>query len=294
VRRAQEIRSRLRSLALLGEAVGAMKNLSAHHLRETRGAVEPARVYRAGVERLLRWAGARLAGGGGPSGLLVIGAELGLCGGYNVRLVGAAARRRAELAPGPTLCVGRRAALLLARRGLSVDQSYGAPTSVRGIPELLLTLAQDVLTRYVAGRLSRFEVVSARFEGVGADRPTRTQLLPLRAEQAGPVRASRYVGPEVLSAAAAREFLYITLYDLLLDALASEHGARLAATQAAERWLDAREEALRRRLSALRREATTQETLEVASGRRVRTSRGAAEPVRGAVQPDASRELPNP
>lgn len=41
-----------------------------------------------------------------------------------------------------------------------------------------------------------------------------------------------------LASAAIREYLYIVLYDLLLDALASEHGARFVAMQAAERWLD--------------------------------------------------------
>jgi F-type H+-transporting ATPase subunit gamma len=276
VRREQEIRRRLRSLALLGEAVGAMKSLSAHHLRETRGAVAPARVYREGIERFLRWTGARLPGGDGAAGLLVIGAELGLCGAYGTHLVEAAVLRRAELGPGYTLCVGRRAATLLARRGVPVDQGYGAPASARGIPDLLLRLSQDILTRYVASRLSRFDVISSRFEGVGVDRPTGTELLPFQAEPAGGARAARYVSPERLSAVAGRELLYMTLYDLLLDALASEHGARLVATQAAERWLDAREESLRRRLGAMRREASTQETLEIAAGARARGRAGPA------------------
>ena len=50
MKRELELERRLRSLHTLGEAVGAMKSLSAHHFRETRSAVAPARIYREGVD----------------------------------------------------------------------------------------------------------------------------------------------------------------------------------------------------------------------------------------------------
>jgi F-type H+-transporting ATPase subunit gamma len=127
-----------------------------------------------------------------------------------------------------------------------------------------------MLSAYVNERLSSFEVVSSRFEGIGAERPTVTRLLPLEAKHAERAPKARYVPRDHLSAAAAREFLYIVLYDLLLDALASEHGARLLATQSAESWLDDRRGALERRLAASRRETSTQEMIEIAAGARVR------------------------
>jgi hypothetical protein len=87
MRRELELARRLHTLEVLGEAVGAMKTLSAHHYREVRGAVEPARAYREGIERIVGWAGAHLGAGEGGAGLIIIGAELGLCGGYNARVV---------------------------------------------------------------------------------------------------------------------------------------------------------------------------------------------------------------
>ena len=39
---------------------------------------------------------------------------------------------------------------------------------------------------------------------------------------------------------AIREYLYSTLCELLLDALAAEHGMRLVSTQSAGQWLDER------------------------------------------------------
>jgi F0F1-type ATP synthase gamma subunit len=100
--------------------------------------------------------------------------------------------------------------------------------------------------------------------------------LPVEAHHAAGAPTARYVSRERLAAVAVRELLYITLYDLLIDALASEHGARLLATQSAEQWLDERMDRLRRHLAGARREASTQETIEIAAGARAR--RGAAGP----------------
>lgn len=274
MRRAVELERRVRSLEALGDAVTAMKSLSAHHFREARRAVPPARVYRLGVERMCGEAGAELPAGDGPPGLLVIGGELGLCGSYNADLARAAERRRAALGPGPTLCVGHRAAGLLARRGLTLDRVYAAPTGVGGITALLLRLAEDVLTRYATERLASFDIVSTHFGGVGASRPESVRLLPLGPTESREARSPRYVSAADFASAAARELLYVTLYDRLLDALASEHGARLIATEAAERWLDERTERLRHRLAATRRESSTQEMLEIAAGARARARRG--------------------
>ncbi|WP_338865015.1 F0F1 ATP synthase subunit gamma [Myxococcus stipitatus] len=265
-----EQRGRLRSLEALGEAVGAMKSLSAHHLREARLAVEMARVYRSGVEHLLEGVGAAFATGAGGAGLLIIGAELGLCGSYNAQVVAEALARRATLQEGPTLCVGHRAAVLLERKGVRVLRTYPTPTSVSGITGLLLRLAEDVLGCYAKDRLSSFDIVSSRFSGVGSVSPMSVRLLPFEARSADARRRIRYVPPEAFSFAAIREFLYITLYDLLLDALASEYGARLVATQSAEKWLDERTRVLRQQLAAARREASTQEVLEIAAGVRAR------------------------
>lgn len=265
-----ELKRRLRSLKALGEAVGAMKSLSAHHFRQARQAVEPARTYRDGVERILGWAGPSPMQGDGAAGLVVIGAELGLCGAYNTRIIEAAAPRRSELGAGPTFCVGQRAATLLLRRKVELAKSYHGPTSVGGIPSLLLELAEDVLTTFANENLSSFDIVSSRFGGVGMVSPTTVRLLPIEPSSVNGLRRARYVGEEHFVSAVVREFLYITLYDLLLDALASEHGARLTATQTAEAWLDERTARLQRHLMATRREASTQEMIEIAAGARAR------------------------
>jgi len=160
--------------------------------------------------------------------------------------------------------------MLLARGGVEVAGRYATPMSVDGIPALLLRLVEDMLTTYETRRLSRFDLLWSRFAGVSHASPTSMRMLPMDVGPAAGGGTTRYVPPERFAFTAVREFLYITLHGLLLDALASENGARLLATQSAEQWLDERTTALRRHLAATRREAGTQEVLEIAAGVRAR------------------------
>jgi len=120
-------------------------------------------------------------------------------------------------------------------------------------------------------------VVATPFTGVGNQKPVTTRLLPLPTmlpPQPAPAVAPRLITPEAVAQWARRELLYVTLYDLLIDALAAEHGARLMSTQSAESWLNARYDTLKRRLASARREASTQEVIEIAAGaRRLRPQR---------------------
>jgi F-type H+-transporting ATPase subunit gamma len=259
-----------------------MKSLSAHQFREARAALAATRAYRDGVGRLASSSGAFLPAGEGPAGVVLVGAELGVCGGYNAELASFALAHRAEVGAGPTVCVGRRTAAMLARRGGAPLEVFAAPTSVNGITSVLLGLAERMLVLYVEQQLASFDVVSSLFEGVGANRPTATRLLPIEpSESVCPRLHGRYASGQHIAQAAVRELLYITLYQLLLDSLAAEHGARLLATEAAGDWIDERTERLRRSLAGARREAGTQEMLEIVAGsrgrRRLRSAQGSQE-----------------
>lgn len=265
----RDLERRIESLKALGETVRAMKNLSAHHFREVRAAVKPAAAYRQEVQRIAEEVGATLPAGPGAIGLVIIGAELGLCGSYNAKISAAARERKQQIGDGPTYCVGKRAASLLRRHGVEPGRTYASLGGATAITRLLLQLSQDVLGDYSSLRLSRLEVVSSRFEGIGSNEPTTTVLLPITAKS--PTQhQSQYVSPDRLSAVAVRELLYCTLFDLLIEALACEHSSRLLATQAAEQWIDHATERSKRHLTAARREASTQEVIEISSGARAR------------------------
>ena len=272
MKREHTLRRKLESLGMLGEAVNAMKSLSAHHLRTARAGLAAARAYRDGIDHLIAAAGiAQIAPKDGTPAVLLLAADLGLCNGYNARLVEAALDERRRLGAVQFYCVGKRPLTALRRASVPVARAYPAVASVGGLTRLLLTLADDVLGDYLSGAFSSLHLVSARFDGVGAFTARTTRVLPIVSTRAVPrLAATPYASAEHLAEAAVREYLYSILYELLLDELAAEHGMRLVATQSAEEWLDTRMNDLQRELASARRESSTQEVLDVAGGARQR------------------------
>ncbi len=273
MKRERYLQRRLHTLHTLGEAVSAMKSLSAHHFRLSRQALPAARAYREEIENALAEIGVhQTIDFSAPPGLLLAVSDLGLCGDYNTRLVQAAVEQIHQDAAGPLYCIGRRPHALLKRHRLEPTRRYSAPASVDGLPGLLLQLAEHLLDDLVQHRIGSLFVVSARFEGAGHFAPVLTRVLPIdppRPRQ--PLRPTPYQSSSRLSAVAVREYLYTTLHELLLDGLASEHGMRLIAAEAARSWLDETAETVRRQLAAARREAATQEVLDIVSGSRTRS-----------------------
>jgi F-type H+-transporting ATPase subunit gamma len=207
----------------------------------------------------------------------LIVSDLGLCGDYNTRLVQAAVDEYRKEGQGPIYCVGRRPRAALAGAGMTLKRIYHVPTSVDGLPHLLLEVAQDLLDDYTQRIMSRLYVISARFEGAGCFSPIVTRLLPIEPTHAAkPLRPTPYQSGEHLVSVAVREFLYMTLYEILLDALASEHGMRLLAAESARQWLDETADTTRRQLASSRREATTQEVLDIVAGARSNRGQGSA------------------
>ena len=272
MRREQTLRRKLESLDVLGEVVNAMKSLSAHHVRAARAGLATARAYRDGIDQAIASVGiAQVALQKGSPAVVLIAADLGLCNGYNSRLVEMAVEEYSRLVAGPFYCIGRRPLTALRRAHVPVARSYGTVTSVGGLTSLLLTLADDVLGDYLTGAFSSLHIVSARFDGVGAFTPHATRVLPLASTRTvNHATATPYASAGHLAKTAVREYLYSTLFELLLDALASEHGMRLVATQSAGEWLDTRFKEIWRQLASAHREASTQEVLDLAGGVRQR------------------------
>jgi F-type H+-transporting ATPase subunit gamma len=267
------LQRRLRSLATLEEAIGALRSLSAQQFRVARAGLAPARAYR---DEVLRVAHAILDQApsvpGEPQALVLVGADLGLCAAYAAQVAREAIACRAELGPGPVYCIGRRPLTALARAGITPERVYAAAASTAGLSRLLLPLVTDLLEAQHSGRFSGIVVIAARFAGVGRFDVVRTRVLPAElAGQAAPPRS--YSSPRQLRGLALREYLFVSLHEALVDALAAEHGKRLVVAQTAHDWLRGRIEAAHHRLAAIARESSTQEVIELASASRARAAR---------------------
>lgn len=110
---------------------------------------------------------------------------------------------------------------------------------------------------------------STRFDGIGRFTPVTARILPVASKVPSSIPSpSPYVDRRYLEGVAVREFLYVTLYEILLEALAAEHGMRIVAAESALQWLDNTIEMTKHRLTASRSETSTQELLDIVSGGR--------------------------
>jgi len=273
VSRERVLLRRLRTLDTLDEAVGALRALSAQHFRVARALLPAARAYRDEITAVMGvlqpTTPAVEPQEEAPTGVVLVAADLGLAGDYTVRLVREALELREERGTGPLFCLGHRALGPLERQGVRPDRVHSAPTSVGSLPSLLLPLVDEVLALRRTGELGPLWLVAARFGGAGQYQAVRVPVLPVVAAPTTPrLLASPYTEPAHLRTVVAREYLYAALYETLLEALASEHGKRLVTAESARSWLAQRIAATRRLAAAIRREASTQEVLEVATAAR--------------------------
>jgi F-type H+-transporting ATPase subunit gamma len=273
VSRERTLARHLRTLETLDEAVSALRALSAQHFRVARRLLPAARAYREEITAAL---GVLPPGGTvvpdrepAATGIVLVAADLGLVGDYANRLVREAVALREEQGAGPLFCLGHRAASPLERHGLRPDRLHAAPASVESLSSVLLPLVDEILTLRRSGALGPVWLVAARFEGAGRFRAERIPVLPVvPPAQVAPIAASPYGDADHLRAVVVREYLVAVLYETLLEALASEHGKRLVTAESARSWLIERIGATHRRIGALRREASTQEVLEVVTAAR--------------------------
>ncbi len=264
------LQHRLRTLSALQDAIEAMRSLAAHHFRRARQALGAARDYRSEMDSVISEIGINQPLNESAScGLLVVASDMGLCGDYNVRLSRLGISEAQAHGKHKLYSVGRRARSNLIKHQLVPDRVFDAPASLDGLSHSLLDIAQEIFDDYLSQRIGSLYVVSASFEGVGHFTARSTRVLPVQPiAEREPLRRSPYISSDYLAVVAVREYLYITLYEILLDALAAEHGMRLTATESALEWLEDTAKTTSWQLVAARSEAATQELLDIVAGSR--------------------------
>ncbi|MCB9594964.1 MAG: F0F1 ATP synthase subunit gamma [Sandaracinaceae bacterium] len=289
MKRSRELAQRLHALSVLSEAFDAVRSVAASRFRGARAALEPYRLYRQALHEAVACAGVMLPGidAEAPRVLVCLGSDHGLCGSFNARVAERAAEELAAR-PGPSIVVGRRLGRILARRGAPTDAVLEAPANEADVARVMLRLSDEVMRAQGPEGLGGVEVVCARFGGIGSLDVRAEALLPLHLDVTRPsYPPTPWASEAELTEVAVRELLFVELQSFLLESLASEHSARLLATQSASAWLDEHREQARRRLASAEREATTQETLELAtvagrSGAGIRRRAGPRAPGRAA------------
>ena len=281
-----DIRRRIRSVKNTQQITKAMKMVSAAKLRRAQEAMFAARPYARKMMEVLNSLATRARPDAHPllqeHGddkvlLVVITADKGLCGGFNANIIRAAARfleeqqhaeppreRRLELD-----LVGRKGRDFFRRRRYRVRsehiglfQSLQFPAAQR--------IAQSLIKSYVEREVDRIHIVYNEFKTVIAQKVVVEQLLPIRKLEFDPREAPLDYLYEPSPGAIFDEILpkhvEIQVWRALLESAAAEHGARMAAMDAATNNAGEMIDRLTLYMNKVRQAAITKEIIEVVSG----------------------------
>lgn len=167
--------------------------------------------------------------------LVLMTADRGLCGSFNVNLINAAVKfAREKEAQGIKIayyCVGRKGRDFVRRRKLEMPRFF---VDVWGKFDFTNAVAvtREVISAFLAGEVQEVYLIHAQFINVAIQRPRLVKLLPISPEE-----AVAEAGPEYLFEPPLEQFLEILLpkylntamYHGFLENSASEHAARMTA-----------------------------------------------------------------
>jgi F-type H+-transporting ATPase subunit gamma len=243
------IRKRISSVRNTQQITKAMKMVSAAKLRRAQEAAVAARPYAEKMTELLKNVAARVSSEAHPLlqareekkiQLVLFTSDRGLCGGYNANLIRAAEafiRKNAEKEVEVTL-VGRKGADHFRRRRATIVDRY---LNILATPadELAAEIGQKLIARFVNGETDAVYILYSRFRSALSQVPTLEKLLPVALSETSDTEAQQLTeylyepGIEQLLASLLPRITDVAMQRALLEATASEHGARMTAMDSA-------------------------------------------------------------
>ncbi|HET8997306.1 MAG TPA: F0F1 ATP synthase subunit gamma [Acetobacteraceae bacterium] len=272
-----EIRGHIASMDELLDVIGAMRSLASMRVQEAQRALPGIRRYADFVAAAL---GAALllrpeaehptrAQQGGKA-LVVFAGEHGFAGGFNDRLLDAAA---AALAPSdPLFVLGSRGAAIALQRGRQPAWHGPMATRLTSVPETLRQLEAPLYRRIVTGELARIDMLYARYRPGETAELRQEALLPLdlRALAGRPTAQPplHNLEPERLLEGLTAEYVFALLTAAAVETMASENAARFAAMEAAHGNVETKLQRLQQEANQARQAEITEELMDLITGAR--------------------------
>lgn len=241
----KEIRQRIRSAKNIRQITRAMKLVAAARLKKAQDRVLESRPY---ADKLHEFMASISSAGSLPNhellakrpikriGIILITAERGLCGGYNTNLI----RKASDYIKScpyevDLLAVGKKGGLFFGKRGVNVVFNYVLPTAGATIACADAVMKQAV-EMFTSGQVDAIQVIYSKFYSPIRQVPTVMQLLPIEPPAGGQTTSKQYEfepSPEILLKTLLPRYVFTLTFQTLLEATASEHGARMSAMTAA-------------------------------------------------------------
>jgi F-type H+-transporting ATPase subunit gamma len=282
----KEVRNRIKSVQSTQQITKAMKMVSAAKLRRAQDAIQQMRPYARKMQDMLSnivsnteaEAGGTLTTGRHIEKILIIliTSDRGLCGGYNANLIKLAKQtieenyHDAQLKGNVTIWnMGKKGWESLSKQGFKTNDDH---------KDIFLNLgfepAQKCAEAAVQGFINRdfdvVELIYSEFKNAGTQRFVAERFLPIPKIEARPGRAkSDFIfepDKETLLAEMMPKILNTQLFKAVLDAHASEHGARMTAMDKATENAAEMLKSLKISYNRARQASITTELTEIVSG----------------------------
>ena len=214
--------------------------------------------------------------------LLVISSDKGLCGSYNAHVAKAAAQRIAELQAQAkkveVICIGKKARDILNRKFSSLIVKTYEGISRKGVDfDEAIEIFHPVLQAFEKGVYDRVEIVSSFFKSAISRETKSRGFLPIvfddtQVVSEQPINMSGDAfydyepDKEEMLASLLIMMLKAQLFNAMVQALASEQGARMASMDNATRNASDMISKLTLRYNGIRQSAITTELTEIISG----------------------------
>ncbi len=275
----RDLRRRIKSIKSTQQITSAMKMVAAAKLRRAQERVIAARPFAGKIREVLT----RLVSASSevvhpllevrePKNVcyVIITADRGLCGGYNANIL----RLNMGLLhnkPGSMVTIGRKGRDFFRRRGFDIKSEFiGLGEEIRF--GLAREVGQTLIDYYVKEIFDEVYLIFTEFRSALSQRPTYMKLLPV--EPPKPAEGEKiaqidYIfepSPEVLLAEMLPKYIETTIYRALLEAKASEQGARMTAMGSATDNAIEMIDRLTISLNRARQAAITKEISEIVGG----------------------------
>ncbi len=278
----RDIKRRKQSIQSTGQITKAMKLVSTVKLQKSKNKAEETKPYfrhmYAAMSEILAKSGNidHPFLKGDPSkkkGIIVISSNRGLAGGYNSNIVKLVMSSGVSKEDCVIYAVGKKGKDVLARRGYEIAEDY---SEVMGGPVFndAILIGRKVVQDFNDGKIGEIYLAYTDFKNTVSHIPTFSQLLPVKRTEAVEEESENdkllfmNYEPEAEEALSMIIPLYINsmIYGGLMQAFASENGARMQAMDSATNNATEMISDLTLKFNRARQSAITQEITEIVGG----------------------------
>ena len=277
----RDIKRRQASVQSTGQITKAMKLVSTVKLQKARGRAENTKPYFDGMYSTVASILARSgnirhrylkADTDKKKAVVVITSNRGLAGGYNSNIVKLIANNP-DFRPENTViyAVGRKGIEGLSRKGYKIDKDYSSCIDEPIYPDAM-EISKDLLNAYAEGEIGEIYLAYTFFKNTVSHIPTLKKLLPVDAgeyeltEEEKKIPMNFEPSEEEVLEMVIPKYVSSLIFGGLVEAVASENGARMTAMDSATSNAEELISDLSLKYNRARQSAITQELTEIIAG----------------------------